>query len=137
MYRATEFLSKSWTIFPVVLLFCFAGCEPTPQVREMCSERVPDNVFFDPNCDGAVNFDDIDPFVLALIDETQYKKAYPDCNYTNADFDCSGSVDFEDIDPFVTALTGAYNNDQEAIQEYIAKYSCGAKYFKIVYKECN
>lgn len=57
----------------------------------------------DANCDGAIDFLDIDRFVEAL--------AYPGgagwphrCPWANADADADGDVDFFDIDPFVMRL---------------------------------
>jgi hypothetical protein len=58
----------------------------------------------DTNCDGHVNFDDINPFVTALVSQAAYEAQYPDCNYLNADCNCDGSVNFDDINPFVTLL---------------------------------
>lgn len=58
----------------------------------------------DLNCDGAVDFDDINPFVLALTGEANYHAEYPDCNWLNADIDGNGMVDFDDINPFVNLL---------------------------------
>ena len=58
----------------------------------------------DLNCDGAVNFNDIDPFVAALISESTYYADYPDCDFWLADINDSGVVNFEDIDPFVECL---------------------------------
>ncbi len=60
----------------------------------------------DMNCDGAVDFDDINPFVLALSGEAAYNAAYPDCNWLNGDCNNSGDVDFDDINCFVEALQG-------------------------------
>ena len=60
----------------------------------------------DMNCDGLVNFGDIDPFVLALTDPAQYAVDYPDCDAGNADINGDGLVNFGDIDPFVALLTG-------------------------------
>jgi hypothetical protein len=60
----------------------------------------------DLDCDGDVDFYDIDPFVLALLGETAYQAVYPDCNWLNGDCDQSGSVDFFDIDPFVALIGG-------------------------------
>lgn len=60
----------------------------------------------DLNCDGAVDFDDIDPFVLALGGPAGYYARYPRCDWLLADCNADGTVDFEDIDPFV-ALLGA------------------------------
>lgn len=63
-------------------------------------------VFGDVNCDGAHNFADINPFVLALIDAAAYQSAYPDCFLRSADCNGSGEVGFDDINPFVLLLTG-------------------------------
>ena len=60
----------------------------------------------DMNCDGSVNFGDIDPFVLAITDASGYAAAYPDCNLNNADINDDGFVNFGDIDPFVALITG-------------------------------
>jgi len=59
----------------------------------------------DMNCDGVVDFDDIDPFVLALAGPVAYGAQYPDCRWLNADCDGNGAVNFADIDAFV-ALFG-------------------------------
>ncbi len=58
----------------------------------------------DLNCDGNVNFNDIDPFVLALVSEEDYESAYPDCYWLNGDANEDGSVNFDDIDAFVALL---------------------------------
>jgi hypothetical protein len=58
----------------------------------------------DLNCDGAVDFDDIDPFVLALSGKATYEGATPACNWHLADINNDGTVDFDDIDPFVALL---------------------------------
>jgi hypothetical protein len=60
----------------------------------------------DLNCDGVVDFDDINPFVLALSDPTGYYAAYPLCNWLNGDCNGDGLVDFDDINPFVALLSG-------------------------------
>ena len=60
----------------------------------------------DCNCDGYVDFFDIDAFVLALNDLAGYGTAYPDCNPLNADCNGDGAVDFFDIDAFVAILVG-------------------------------
>jgi hypothetical protein len=58
----------------------------------------------DMNCDGVVNFDDIDPFVLALSDPNAYQTSYPNCNLLNGDCNHDGAVNFDDIDAFVALL---------------------------------
>lgn len=60
----------------------------------------------DLNCDGLVNFDDVNPFVLAISDPAAYAVQYPDCNLMNGDCDGSGQVDFGDINAFVALLGG-------------------------------
>jgi len=60
----------------------------------------------DMDCDGDVDFDDINPFVLALSGPAAYYAEYPDCNWLHADCDGDGDVDFDDINPFV-ALIGS------------------------------
>ena len=63
----------------------------------------------DSNCDGAVNFGDIDPFVVAI---TEGPAAWSDlvggaCDYVCAnDTNGDGAVNFGDIDPFVACITG-------------------------------
>ncbi len=59
----------------------------------------------DVNCDGAIDFFDIDPFALALTDPAAYEETYPDCDIMRADCDFDGEVDFFDIDAFVMFIT--------------------------------
>ena len=61
----------------------------------------------DTNCDHNVDFGDINPFILALIDPAGYTSAYPSCPLANADINGDGSVDFADINPFIALLTGS------------------------------
>ncbi len=60
----------------------------------------------DTNCDGRVDFLDIDPFVDALGGEAAYLALHPNCRWLNGDCDCDGGVTFADIDPFVACLGG-------------------------------
>ena len=60
----------------------------------------------DMNCDGSVDFFDIDGFVLAVTDPAGYEGAYPDCDIMAADCNGDGSIDFFDIDAFVEIVTG-------------------------------
>ncbi len=59
----------------------------------------------DLNCDAAVNFGDINPFVLILSDPAAWQAAYPNCPAANGDINGDGSVGFGDINPFVALLT--------------------------------
>jgi hypothetical protein len=60
----------------------------------------------DLNCDGSVDFGDINAFVLALSNPTAYGQTYPGCPILNGDINGDGSVDFGDINPFVALLSG-------------------------------
>jgi hypothetical protein len=61
----------------------------------------------DLNCDGAVNFGDINPFVLMLSDFGLWQATYPNCPWRNGDVSGNGSVGFDDINPFVAVLVEA------------------------------
>lgn len=61
----------------------------------------------DLNCDGEVNFADINPFVLALGGYDGYHADFPNCDMNLADCNGDGTVDFGDINPFVDLLNGS------------------------------
>ncbi len=65
-------------------------------VADPCSVGCPG----DANCDGQIDFGDINAFVAALVEGT-----YCDGTGATADVDQNGSVGFEDINPFVNLLT--------------------------------
>jgi hypothetical protein len=60
----------------------------------------------DLNCDGVINFKDINPFVLALSSWGGYLQSYPNCDIMLADINQDGYVTFADINPFVAILSG-------------------------------
>ncbi len=62
---------------------------------------VPPNGLGDVNCDGVVDFGDINPFVLVLSNPAAYVDAYPGCPLENRDINCDGQCDFGDINPFI------------------------------------
>jgi len=70
------------------------------------SPSSPPLLIGDLNCDGVVNFGDINPFVLALANPDAYAAAYADCEILAADINGDGVVDFRDINAFVQLLTG-------------------------------
>jgi ELWxxDGT repeat protein len=75
----------------------------TPDVgRELWAILAPPGGDLD--CDGLVNFFDIDPFLLALLDADGYAQQYPACTRDAADVNADGHVDFFDVDPFVACL---------------------------------
>lgn len=59
----------------------------------------------DLNCDGAVDFGDINPFILALSNPAQYETTYPLCDIMSGDINGDSTVDFLDINPFIDLLT--------------------------------
>jgi hypothetical protein len=59
----------------------------------------------DLNCNGSVDFGDINPFVLRLTNPAGYQAAYPGCPDANGDINGNGSVGFDDINPFVALLS--------------------------------
>ena len=64
----------------------------------------------DANCDGHVDFGDINPFVEALSDFNAWQQHYPGCNPHNPDVNGDGHVDFGDINPFVAILSAGGTN---------------------------
>lgn len=74
-------------------------------------------VLGDLDCDSALSFYDIDPFVLALAGDEPYYAAFPDCYRPLADCNADGQIDFDDVDAFVALLAslaphlGGYGHD--------------------------
>ena len=62
----------------------------------------------DVNCDGVVDFGDINPFVQYLSNFSSWQATYPGCAPQNGDVNGDGSYpSFRDINPFVSLLSGA------------------------------
>ncbi len=85
----------------------------TGQVLQLCSGvpgadlelGPPWQLLADLNCDYVIDFDDINPFVLAIQSHAQYVQQYPDCEWLNADCTGDGYVDFDDINCLVALLS--------------------------------
>ncbi len=60
----------------------------------------------DVNCNGTVGFDDINPFVLMLVNLPAWEAQFPDCPLLTGDANNDGEVNFGDINAFVAILTG-------------------------------
>jgi len=60
--------------------------------------------FGDMNCDGLLDFGDINPFVLALSNPAAYATAFPNCDLMLGDINGDGVFDFKDINPFVVSV---------------------------------
>jgi photosystem II stability/assembly factor-like uncharacterized protein len=75
--------------------------------------EVPIGIPGDANCDGVVDFLDIEYFVAAIPGEaswaayyaSQHGGAAPPCDYLNTDLTGEGAATFVDIEPFVDLLT--------------------------------
>jgi hypothetical protein len=72
----------------------------TPEFRPMLviTHTAPAVCRGDANCDGSINFADINPFVAALSGGTP-------CSAANVDVNGDGAVNFADINPFVALLS--------------------------------
>jgi hypothetical protein len=69
---------------------------------------LPAFIVGDLNCDGAVNFGDINPFVLYLANYALWQTTYAGCPEENGDINGDGTYpSFGDINPFVALLTGS------------------------------
>lgn len=60
----------------------------------------------DMNCDGAVTYADVAPFVAALIDPAAYVAAFPCCDINRADVNADGDRNGKDIAPFTARVLG-------------------------------
>lgn len=72
------------------------------EIDNLCNRPAP--FPGDMNCDEALNADDIDPFVLAVLSAADYRGQFPECNFDNADINLDGEVNSSDIGPFVDLL---------------------------------
>jgi hypothetical protein len=75
-------------------------------MAEFAAGLPPAVVLGDLNCDGAVNFADINPFVMALSNPAAWQQAYPGCNPLTGDINGDGNVDLADINAFIALLGG-------------------------------
>ncbi len=58
----------------------------------------------DANGDGQINMNDVNPFVLALVDIEEWQRRYPNVPVGNVDVNGDGLVNFDDINPMVVLL---------------------------------
>ena len=58
----------------------------------------------DVNCDGQINYADINPFVKALGSLSAWQAQYPTCPWQNCDINGDNLVNYADINPFVAKL---------------------------------
>jgi len=108
--RTFTFDTQSWFNYSQIRLVAWAQATNSSAPAEVYNAAILSAPFEyltgDLDCDGDVDFDDINPFVLALGGQAGYEAIYPDCQWLNADCDDDGDVDFDDINPFVALLGG-------------------------------
>ncbi|MEW6200281.1 MAG: endonuclease/exonuclease/phosphatase family protein [Planctomycetota bacterium] len=112
--RSFVFYSNSLAAAPAWLPPELAGYPPPYDASRTASDHRPVIADFvlppptwpkgDLNCDGRVDFGDINPFVLALSNPAGYQVLYPGCPLLNGDINSDGRFDFGDINPFVALL---------------------------------
>lgn len=92
-----------WTMGPTDAGWAYCGWNVDDvQVYATGCAELPGDV----NCDGRLDFRDINPFVLALTNPVAYAAAFPHCDVNHADCNGDGSVGFGDINAFVLLLSG-------------------------------
>jgi hypothetical protein len=98
---------KNVALLALAAQFCFTTAVAAERVvfaEEFMTAGIALTPLFqigDMNCDDVINFDDINPFVLALSDPAEYQIEYPDCDIMLADINQDGVVDFYDIDAWL------------------------------------
>ncbi len=86
-------MRKMWLVGAVALVSLGTGtADPT-----VAAPAPPPVCHGDCNCDGFINFDDINPFVAVLAGEVP-------CSFANCDVNADGTINFDDINPFVELL---------------------------------
>ncbi len=68
----------------------------------------PSGCIGDLNCDGVIDFGDINPFVVYLSNFAAWQGQFPSCSPQNGDINCDGTFgqgSFQDINTFVTLMT--------------------------------
>ncbi len=77
-----------------------AACDPNPCSPAVCRG--------DANCDGGVNWRDIDFFVAGMSGQAAWESMFlpgtPDCPYGNCDANGDTAVNWRDIDPLVALM---------------------------------
>ena len=71
----------------------------------------------DMDCDGDVDFDDIGPFVLGLIDAQEFENMFGYPSSFKGDIDLDARHDFDDIAEFVALLTQPLSSRPRSVPE--------------------
>ena len=83
-------------------------CDGQPRVLDGHADIGIDEfvLYGDMNCDGAVDANDVNAFVWAIVGPSYYAANYPDCHHFRADCNRDGLVDFGDINAFTELVCG-------------------------------
>jgi hypothetical protein len=85
---------------------CIAAGGTPGALGSRCTPNTCPPLIGDLDCDGDVDFGDINPFVLYLSNYATWLSTYPGCNPANGDIDQNGVYpSFGDINPFVALLS--------------------------------
>ncbi len=116
--RTVTFDSTSWSHQADIRMLAWAQLPADSGVREVYqaekaswpfSPLPPLYAVGDMNCDGAVNFDDINPFILYLSNFGAWQADFPNCPPVVGDINGDGTYgqgSLGDINPFVALLSG-------------------------------
>jgi len=87
--------------------FTTAGGTAVGKIARWSCVASPTVLVGDMNCDGTVDFKDINPFVIYMVTYSVWQSAYPGCDPQNGDINQDGSYpSFADINPFVILMQG-------------------------------
>jgi hypothetical protein len=81
------------------------------------SITIAESLLGDSDCDGDVDFDDIDDFVLGLNNPQAYEDIFGVPPELKGDIDGDGDLDFDDIDDFVGILSGGSLHSLQSVPE--------------------
>ncbi len=76
--------------------------------KDCTGNGIPDQCEYltgDADCNGEINFGEINAFVDYLTDPVAWQQAHPDCSPLVCDANCDCSADFDDINAFVDLLS--------------------------------
>ncbi len=116
--RTFTFNSTSWTHQADIRMVAWAQLPGDSGVREVYQAHLASWPFTplpplyatgDMNCDGAVDFADINPFVLYMSNFDAWETVFAGCSATVGDINSDGTYGqgvLDDINPFVMLLTG-------------------------------
>lgn len=122
-------------LLPVAALGgCLLGCQAEALVASYrttasSGQRPVRTPLGDMNCDGRIDFADVNPFILALTDPLALQEQVGSWCFSKEQADCNfdGQVDFADIDPFVDFIMGVAEPPDRPLVIYWSQPPSGEK----------